>query len=93
MNAKQEFLEHTKGLYPVYLKIEVELYGVIHYIEGAPSAVIDRLDFEYDEGYGIQQLYGYIWYADGSWSERAEYDGSEWWEHKVCPPLPENAYK
>lgn len=50
---------------------------------------ISRLDFEYDPGYGGQELYGIIWYKDGTWSERGEYDGSEWWEHKICPEFPE----
>lgn len=40
---------------------------------------------EFDPGWGVQELHGYIWYNDGTWSSRAEYDGSEWWEHNVCP--------
>lgn len=43
---------------------------------------------DYDDGYGGQELFGTIWLKDGSWYERAEYDGSEWWVHRVCPPLP-----
>ena len=38
------------------------------------------IDFEYDNGYGVMHLNGCIWYKDGTWSERREYDGSEWWE-------------
>lgn len=49
-----------------------------------------QLNFDYDSGYGGQNLFGTIWYEDGSWSERGEYDGSEWWEHKECPAIPEN---
>ena len=37
---------------------------------------------EYDNGYGSQELFGLIIMKDNSWFERAEYDGSEWWEHK-----------
>ena len=55
-------------------------------IEGGIE-VIECLDFEYDSGYGGQELFGYIWYKDGTWSERGEYDGSEWWEHKERPAL------
>lgn len=55
-------------------------------IEGGIE-VIDKLDFEYDNGFGGQELFGYIWYKDGTWSERGEYDGSEWWEHKERPVL------
>lgn len=46
------------------------------------------LDFEYDHGWGSQFLDGTIWYTDGTWSERGEYDGSEWWEHRECPEIP-----
>lgn len=44
---------------------------------------------DYDSGYGTQYLYGTIWYTDGSWSKRQEYDGCEWWEHFSCPEIPE----
>jgi len=39
------------------------------------------LDFEYDSGYGCQELFGTIWMQDGTWYSRGEYDGSEWWQH------------
>lgn len=48
-----------------------------------------RIDTEYDCGYGGQNLFGTIWYTDGTWSDRREYDGSEWWEHQTCPDYPE----
>lgn len=50
---------------------------------------IRALNFEYDDGYGGQNLFGTIWYTDGSWSERGEYDGSEWWDHRELPAIPE----
>jgi hypothetical protein len=46
------------------------------------------LDFNYDNGYGGQELYGTIWYVDGTWSERGEYDGSEWWDYREVPEVP-----
>ena len=49
---------------------------------------IDSLDFDYDNGYGTQELYGTVWLSDGSWLMRGEYDGSEWWEHLFPPPIP-----
>lgn len=49
---------------------------------------LDKLDFEYEEGFGIQLLYGTVWLEGGSWLDRGEYDGSEWWEHRVCPEIP-----
>lgn len=38
---------------------------------------------EYDNDCGSQHLFGLIIMRDHSWFERAEYDGSEWWEYKV----------
>jgi hypothetical protein len=46
------------------------------------------INYQYDDGYGVQEVFGTIWYKDGTWSERAEYDGSEWWAYKSCPPIP-----
>ena len=37
---------------------------------------------EYDNDFGTQKLFGLILMKDNSWFERAEYDGSEWWEYK-----------
>lgn len=49
---------------------------------------LSDLDFTYNHGYGLQELYGTVWFSDGTWLERWEYDGSEGWEHKQCPPIP-----
>jgi hypothetical protein len=40
---------------------------------------------EYDSGYGLQELDGVIVIKDGTWFQRGEYDGSEWWEYMVTP--------
>lgn len=39
----------------------------------------------YDDSYGLQQLFGEIVFKDGSWLSREEYDGSEWWRLNKCP--------
>lgn len=44
----------------------------------------------YNNGYGSQLLYGTIWMKDGTWFDRGEYDGSEWWEYRRRPEIPEN---
>lgn len=49
-----------------------------------------EIDFEYDNGYGGQELYGNVWFNDGTWLERGEYDGAEWWEHKKLPEIPDS---
>ena len=50
---------------------------------------LSALDFDYDDGYGGQELFGTIWFVDGTYATRGEYDGSEWWEHHKCPEIPD----
>lgn len=86
MNARKELLEHVRGKKVELVKIAIfNSCGGIIRIEGTLEEVIPLLDFEYDIGYGGQELFGYIWYDDGTWSSRGEYDGSEWWEYIKCP--------
>ena len=42
---------------------------------------------EYDSGFGAQKIEPSlaVVFKDGTWLERAEYDGAEWWEYKMCP--------
>lgn len=49
-------------------------------------------DDEYDAGYGAQQVATdlVIVFSDGGWLARAEYDGSEWWEHVAPFQLPKS---
>ncbi len=49
---------------------------------------MNKLDFEYDAGYGMQYLDGIVWLENGTWLERGEYDGSEWWYLKGNPTIP-----
>jgi len=100
-NARDEFVEHIKA---VRLKIKAVLifkedncnddattyaFLKIGYRQEDFNGFLNRMDFEYDSGYGGQELYGTIWYEDGTWSSRGEYDGSEWWEHNSVPIIPE----
>ena len=51
---------------------------------------LHKIDFEYNDGYGGQELYGTIWLMKpNTWLSRGEYDGSEWWEYNECPSVPE----
>jgi len=99
--AKEEFLAHIKNV-PSKVKAArifkenyfnefgPELKNLkVGYSEQDFEQFLNSLDFHYDSGYGGQELYGIIWYEDGTWSERGEYDGSEWWEHQVIPDIPE----
>lgn len=60
----------------------------INYEKSDLNLFLNQINFEYNSGYGGQYLYGNVWLDDGSWLERGEYDGSEWWEHKTCPDIP-----
>jgi hypothetical protein len=51
-----------------------------------------KLNFTYNSGYGSQNLDGMIWFKDGSWATRGEYDGSEWWEYHKLPQVPTYLY-
>jgi hypothetical protein len=63
-----------------YLPVGFEQYEL--------ESFMKDLDFNYDDGYGSQELHGEVYFDDGSWMERAEYDGSEWWEYKRTPEIP-----
>lgn len=45
---------------------------------------------EYDDGYGAQEIPFdlVIMFKDGTWLEREEYDGSEWWVYMHKPIEP-----
>jgi hypothetical protein len=96
MNAKQELLAHIekierrKNNSVKFVSIVFEKsWGNEILIEGTLEEVLPKLDFDYNDGYGSQELLGTIWFSDGTWSEREEYDGSEWWEYRLgCPDLP-----
>lgn len=103
-NAKQEWNGHTKGKKVVAAWVgmgefysrdtcDLEFHKNLHlfkgYSEEEYAEFLELLDFWYDSEYGEQEMFGVIWYEDGSWSERVEYDGSEWWELRIKPGVPE----
>jgi len=65
----------------------------VGYTSSKLEAFLKSINFSYDSGYGGQEVFGNIWYKDGAWSERGEYDGSEWWEYKKCPEIPVDLLK
>ena len=96
MNAKVELLEELKDLGKEIKCARIETReGSIrydlptNYTEMQKEEFLRRIDFEYDDGYGEQIIFGYVWLTDGTWLERDEYDGKEWWAHKECPTIPE----
>jgi len=102
-NCKEEFLQEVKGKEVLCAQI---FYGYQYDDEPRPEyslpknftgveyfAFLKSINFEYDSGYGSQELYGTIWYKDKSWSERYEYDGSERWDYKKVPKIPKDLNK
>jgi hypothetical protein len=98
-NAKGEFLNHISDRVVLCAQIQKapdDYNGensVFNLTTGWTKEDWDNflsdLDFEYDSGYGGQKLFGTIWYVDGTWSGREEYDGSEWYEYYICPTILE----
>ena len=95
MTAKDELLEHAEGRKIKCATVtrgdgfndSCETFNLK--IGGDVEAFLNSLDFDYDAGYGLQELFGCVWWEDGTWSDRGEYDGSEWWEHHKTPEIPE----
>ena len=100
MNAKEEFLGHIKDRKILCADMahqdcwhngpSADFKLPVGYTQKQYDEFLDSLDFQYDKGYGGQELFGTIWYTDGTWSDRGEYDGSEWWSYQKCPNIPEN---
>jgi len=100
MNAKEEFLKVTKDFKVICAEIDnnkswyeaderkpTYLLKIGHTPEEYKDFV-NSLNFNYDNGFGGQELYGTIWCEGGVWLERGEYDGSEWWNTYVYPEIP-----
>ena len=93
-NAKKELLSRVGNLEVEYLQIQRgDLYSdnVLKIQGKLCQNNLDLLDFEYDSGYGSQVLFGYVWFTDGTWLERFEYDGSECWHH-ITRPIPDENF-
>ena len=97
IDAKEEFLEHTAGKKILCAIITTcEYYWQDfntfllkrNYTELDYQHFLKQINYKYDDGYGSQNLFGTIWYTDGTWSSREEYDGSEWWVYNECPAIP-----
>ena len=99
-NCKDDFLKATKGKNVLcaeitygsdYLDDEQRNRAIltVGHSEAAMQRFLHDINYLYDSGYGGQEVYGTIWYTDGTWSEREEYDGSECWVHKSCPAIPD----
>jgi len=85
-NAREELINHVNNRIVDYVKVAYKnSSGDLVIVEGSLLHVFSKLNFIYDNGFGSQQLFGFIWYKDGTWSDRDEYDGYEQWKHRKPP--------
>lgn len=102
-NARDEFLLHIRKVDSSVMCAYIEREGFdndtfeyyktacvlkVNFTGNDYDEFLDSLSFDYDSGFGGQVVFGTIFYSDGTWSERGEYDGSEWWEYKTRPEIP-----
>lgn len=92
MNALEEIIKHigekeVENIHIFYISGIFTDGEKTNEFKGSLDQVSKMLNFDYDDGYGTQELYGVIWYANGTWSERYEYGGSEWWVHMERPDI------
>lgn len=86
MNAKQEMIEHigNRDVKYIHIRMGGEYDEDAKVIKGRLAEVFPLLDFEYDNGYGGQELFGNIWYTDGTWM-------NQWWitdcDEDFCPAV------
>lgn len=87
---KTNFLEETLNMLEFYKKSSADVRWVGTAVFSMSWEEFKSIaNFEYNNGFGntsiIQDLkiVGEDW-----WLERAEYDGSEWWEFKKLPSRP-----
>ena len=85
-NAREELIGHVEGR--AVKRVRIRFHGRL--IDGTLEEVLPQLDFTYCYELSGGDLSGTIWYVDGTWSDRDTYDGSAWWEHRVCPPIDES---
>lgn len=100
MNVRSELLNVLQGKAPMkcatvkfdryFSKDSAKIFNLkVGYDVQALNDFLHSIDFEYDDGFGSQEIFGCIWLEDGTWFTRGEYDGSEWWEYHAYPEILE----
>lgn len=85
-NLKEETLKTLKDCGKTIEDVLWVSNGKIRLPIDAFLSAADRL---YDSGFGnIEVIEDLVIVGDNWWLERAEYDGSEWWEFKALPHQP-----
>jgi hypothetical protein len=97
INAKHELIEiiYDKTIKCAAIKHkEIDKEGTeyllpVNYTQAQYEEFLSSLDFVYDRGFGAQELFGTVWFTDGTWLERYEYDGEEEWVRAHVPKIPD----
>lgn len=98
-NAREEFEKLVEGRTVICAEIihfpwedglETKINLKSGYTKEEYESFLDSLDFWYDSGFGTMYVFGTIWFQDGTWAVRKEYDGSESWDHRILPEIPEH---
>lgn len=97
INAKKELLDIITSRNLTILKIEIT-YTHINWDDNTTITknitTLDDLNFDYDAGYGSQELFGVVYCKNSNnspvWLTREEYDGSEWWDINTIPEFYNN---
>lgn len=97
INAKKELLDIITSRNLTILKIEIT-YTHINWDDNTTITknitTLDDLNFDYDAGYGSQELFGVVYCKNSNnrpvWLTRGEYDGSEWWDINTIPEFYNN---
>lgn len=89
MNCKTEFKREV-SLRDVKACIiycgDNKYFLAVGYTKEDSDNFLKSLDFDYDNEFGDQEIFGTIWYGNNTWSERREHDGLEYW---ICTDVPE----
>lgn len=97
INAKEELLKALQrsgksiediefaGVYYNCSNYDIGEIGGAGCVTEDTDFLLDFLNFSYDADFGMQYIDGYILFSDGSWLERREYDGAEWWKFMTLP--------
>lgn len=90
-NIKKELLELFGDKKPLCALLEfdnIEYKLKTNYTDEDYDKFMGSLNLSYDNGYGCQELFGTVWFLNGDWADRGEYDGSEWWQIRRQPTIP-----
>lgn len=55
--------------------------------EAEKEEFLEKLDFTY-EWHLSKEVFGFVWFTDGTWLERSEDDESNYWKHRRRPDEP-----